>query len=90
MPLFKCSQCGVIENTALSNYWMDAAVDKKPALCSQCDPQISKWHGIFERKAATGMKIGNDGFLYAPEEVSEGGYSYNRIQRGELKIVGDA
>jgi len=50
MPLFQCSQCKVTENTAVSNYWVDVVRDKKPPLCSQCDPRIGKWHGKFPRK----------------------------------------
>lgn len=51
MPLFKCEQCGVVENTALSNYW-DSLLEKKPKLCSQCDPDIGEWHGQFPRTLA--------------------------------------
>jgi len=86
MPLFKCTKCGVIENTATSNFW----ITKEPPLCSQCDPAIGKWHGIFDRKPAAGMKIGSDGLLYSPEEVSPGGYFYHMIESGGLRIVGDA
>ena len=48
MSLFKCSKCGCIENTATSRFW----VRKKdePPLCSQCDPKIGKWHGLFPRR----------------------------------------
>jgi hypothetical protein len=49
MPLFECSRCHCVENTALSNYWTDVHLEKKPALCSECDPQIGKWHGAFPR-----------------------------------------
>ena len=51
MPLFECSQCHVAENTALSEYWT-ARLEGKPALCSQCDPEIEKWHGKFPRQPA--------------------------------------
>lgn len=46
MPLFQCSECGCIENTALSYYWLR---DGRPALCSVCDPYIGRWHGRFPR-----------------------------------------
>lgn len=48
MPLFACKTCGVIENTALSNLWLD----QKARLCSRCDPTIGEWHGQFPRKSA--------------------------------------
>ena len=48
MPLFKCSKCGCVENTACYNYWM--RVHKKEPLCSECDPEIGKWHGHFPKR----------------------------------------
>lgn len=58
MPLFKCSKCGCVENTALSNFWSRGMnfetgkliVPKPPALCSECDPAIGKWHGEFPKR----------------------------------------
>jgi hypothetical protein len=44
MSLFACERCDVIENTATSRYWDGCA------LCSQCDPAIGKWHGLFPRE----------------------------------------
>lgn len=53
MPLFNCTSCGAVENTALSNYWTDLYREDKSVpfnpLCSKCDPRIGKWHGRFER-----------------------------------------
>lgn len=73
MSVFRCEQCGCMENTATSNYWeMRHPFDgssPKPALCSECDPEIGKWHGHFPKKQASGFCIGDDGFLYHPEEV---------------------
>lgn len=71
MPLFECSTCGALENTALSNYWSDVMHDKKPALCSECDPEIGKWHGSFPKRNAkeAGFTIVDDsGFLHHPSE----------------------
>ena len=49
MPTFRCDDCGCIENTALSNFWM-AEIGRWPKrLCSQCDPEIGAWHKAFER-----------------------------------------
>ncbi len=49
MPLFECSKCHVVDNTAMGNFWVDVMMDKKPALCTECDPDIGKWHGKFPR-----------------------------------------
>ena len=46
MPLFNCSNCGVIENTALGAFWHNK-VKGKPVLCSECED--GKWHGMFPR-----------------------------------------
>jgi hypothetical protein len=54
MPLFNCTMCGAVENTALSNYWTDQGRLDRSApfepLCSECDPRIGEWHGNFARK----------------------------------------
>ena len=49
MPLFECSKCSTVDNTALGNFWSHAIMDRKPALCTACDPTIGKWHGRFPR-----------------------------------------
>lgn len=46
MPLFNCSKCGVIENTALGAYWYNRAKGKL-VLCSECD--TGSWHGRFDK-----------------------------------------
>jgi hypothetical protein len=56
MPLFECSKCGVAENTALCNYWSDVGLEGKPALCSECNPEIARWHGAFPRRPATELR----------------------------------
>ena len=61
MPLFKCSKCHCIENTACGCYWMQHA-DGEPVLCSECGD--GKWHGKFQKRHAEGMRVGADGFLY--------------------------
>lgn len=57
MPLFRCSKCNAIENTACCRYWticMDAHRAKVDPvlLCSECDPEIGKWHGRFPKQDA--------------------------------------
>jgi hypothetical protein len=46
MPLFNCSACGAVENTALGNYWWNRR-QHKPVLCSECD--TGTWHGQFPK-----------------------------------------
>jgi hypothetical protein len=48
MSLFVCDECGCVENTALSLFWVR---EDGPALCSHCDPKIDGWHGMFDRRA---------------------------------------
>lgn len=56
MPLFNCTSCGAVENTALSNYWADQSASRRTSsvpfnpVCSKCDPRIGEWHGKFPRK----------------------------------------
>ncbi len=51
MPLYECSKCHAVENTALTNFWMDHTCNR-PALCSECDPEIGAWHGVFPKTTA--------------------------------------
>lgn len=50
MPLFICSSCKCIENTACGDYWNRRT---KP-LCSECaETRGNKWHGHFPKRTAT-------------------------------------
>ena len=60
VPLFTCSQCGCVENTALCRYWTQP---KGPKLCSACYPPIGKWHGKFPRE-----KVDDDGRFHPEDE----------------------
>lgn len=71
MPLFCCSKCGCVENTAACNYHLTA--DKTQALCAECDPKIGQWHGLFEKRSAVGMLVDQNGHLWRPESVAAGG-----------------
>jgi len=90
MPIFECTKCGCIENTACSNYWEQKCPidggDSKPFLCSECDPEIGKWHGMFEKRSAKGMILMDDGFLYSKEEFEKGNLAW-RMENQGLKIV---
>ncbi len=77
MPLFKCSKCGAMENTALGHFWMPHH-HGEPVLCSECHE--GKWHGRFPKEDADakGMIECTDGFIYHPNELEPGGYFYGR------------
>jgi hypothetical protein len=62
MPLFPCSKCNCIEDTALSHYW-SARLRQTAAVCSACDPTIAKWHGEFPQESANGWVTDRSGFL---------------------------
>lgn len=47
MGLYRCEECGCVENTALARYHLRG--DGR-ALCSACDPQIGRWHDAFPRR----------------------------------------
>ena len=62
MPLFQCSECGCVEDTALCNFW-SARLRQTPAVCSACDPRIAKWHGQFFKEPAQDWVTDERGFL---------------------------
>ena len=47
MPIFACSQCGHIDNTACTTAWERWAYGD-PLLCSLCE--FGEWHGHFPRR----------------------------------------
>lgn len=55
MPIFVCDKCNCIDNTATSNFW-DRLANGKELLCSECDPDIGKWHGEFPKKEWDGKR----------------------------------
>ncbi|HVE80572.1 MAG TPA: hypothetical protein VNA68_00280 [Candidatus Dormibacteraeota bacterium] len=55
MGLFICTKCGCVENTALSKYAIN--LGKRDPLCSECDPEIGQWHGMFEKKLWDGQSV---------------------------------
>lgn len=68
MPLFACSNCNCVEDTALCHYW-GARLRQSATVCSACDPTIGKWHGEFPREAADGFINDRDGFLLDKRSV---------------------
>ena len=71
MPIFRCEECGCIENTACCNYWMRKN-EGEPLVCSRCDPVIGEWHGRFSQRSAGGMLIDQNGYLWSQESVDAG------------------
>jgi hypothetical protein len=73
MPLYMCTKCGTVENTALGGYWrqemeaMEAGKKHEP-LCSACDPELGEWHGRFKRRSAAGYVQTARGHLYTVAE----------------------
>ena len=82
MPLFKCYKCGVVENTALGDFWTN---QDKP-ICSECE--TGKWHGQFPKINASesGYHKDEDGFIYAEDEVENNVWTYNKT----IKMIGKA
>lgn len=69
MPVFVCSNCSMMENTATTDYWWWVTQDKKPPLCSECHPEIKKWHGEFPRSPMPpDHVIGPDGFVWQKDD----------------------
>jgi hypothetical protein len=62
MPLFLCSKCNCVEDTALCHYW-GARLRQTAAECSACDPAIGRWHGEFPQHPPEGYVKDRDGFL---------------------------
>lgn len=54
MSLFVCDECETVENTALAGvfgYWCRGADGRDgKARCSNCNPEVGKWHGFFPRE----------------------------------------
>lgn len=69
MPLFACSKCETVDNTALGDFW-HRRVGNLPPLCSACGRQ-GEWHGKFpRRKADTTCFVNAAGHLIFPEEAA--------------------
>lgn len=72
MPLFVCTRCKTIDNTALGYYWPTMLGGGEKPLCSECappDPYMGhggRWHGKFLKRTATWeliKKIGREHFV---------------------------
>lgn len=83
MPLFRCSRCGCVDNTALGNFW---TAPKGQAKCSECDQ--GQWHGRFTKKPAEGYFIDAQGHLWSPAEFAKGTIPPNAGLIGRLNADG--
>ena len=94
MSIYRCSKCGCIENTATSNYWSrrhpsDDAGNSLPPLselCSECDPHIGHWHGVFKKTSANGFFLCSDGFLAHKDELETDNFKFRMKHQG-LKVI---
>lgn len=68
MGLFVCSQCRAVDNTAVTN-WAVRTARRQPPLCSECDPEIGRWHGKFPKQEFTEADRGE--VLNPPTEVAD-------------------
>lgn len=62
MPLFTCSKCETIENTALADYWIQVYAKKQKPICHKC--KTGKWHNKFQQKKATIEEILKGDIIY--------------------------
>ncbi len=52
-PLYRCSRCGTVDNTALSmGYW--GHLGEKEVFCTECE--TGKWHGMWPKKKWDGKQ----------------------------------
>lgn len=86
MSLYRCQQCGCVENTAFGfhaiRYWPEWPDDiRGRALCSACGPSqfktgastgFGKWHDRFEKKPATGYWVDQQGSLWSQGQIDAG------------------
>ena len=94
MSIFRCEKCGCCENTASSNYasrkypWSadGRTLPSLPLLCSECDPETGKWHGMFPKRSAKGLLLASDGFLYDKEYAEMESFKFRERHQG-LKVV---
>jgi hypothetical protein len=71
MPLFECTKCHCVENTALSSYWRQEMGAHEQGetfepVCSECE--TGAWHGKFEKRLVSATAYVRKGqFLHHPD-----------------------
>ena len=84
MPLYRCSQCGCVENTATGRFWGQTWAirkgDSDGCKCSEC--LTGTWHGRFPKTSADGMVEDEGGFIWMEDEIKNGiSPLHNRVAR---------
>lgn len=92
MPLYRCTKCGCVENTALGWFhcrnmkqYKDDPVYKDP-MCSECTPskfrdgseesRYGKWHDSFKKSSAAGWYVDTTGYIW---ETAAGSHCFGPI-----------
>jgi hypothetical protein len=72
LSLFACVECNVVENTALCGLvFEDGPQRRRKLVCSRCNPEIGRWHGVFPRVDATGagyVPVPDSRYIQLPSE----------------------
>jgi len=55
MPLFICDRCHCVDNTATSDFWLQARSGSAERLCSEC--HTGSWHNRFPKAPYAGQHI---------------------------------
>ena len=66
MPLFACARCSTVDNTALTDYWIqqqeyferNSSIVGFEGLCTEC--RTGKWHGEFPRQTVSKSRYVRD------------------------------
>jgi hypothetical protein len=87
VSIFMCKKCHCIENTALCGHWHHYK-DGLNFTCSECDPELGKWHGVFPKRKAYGMLVGEDNYLFSVESW-RGGHIHHTKPKGIINEVGE-
>ena len=70
MPLFICSKCGCVDNSALAHAWTEWSKNLPP-LCTEC--KTGTWHGEWEKSPASDYIKGGKTYRYVEDEC-DGAY----------------
>lgn len=55
MPLFICDRCKCVDNTATSDFRLQARHGSTERLCTEC--RTGKWHGRFPKAPYAGQQV---------------------------------
>lgn len=77
MPLFECTECSVVENTALCDYWVQqkehyeetGSLEGFAGICSEC--RSGKWHGEFGKRTVDEANLIEDEHGYLVHDQTE-------------------